>query len=438
MGLDKGVQRFGARYWPEDPAGLKGVLWQSIGMTMASGLLFGLALYFWAPAIAFELFSKPDLTVVIRYFAVFLILIAGLRVSAAASRVTQLMHYGMLAERIAQPAVNLLLIFLLVKFSDYGLHGALLAVGLSYFVGLAYGLIQLSRIYHESFSLKLRQPFLVFQLLLFSLPASMAGMLVKINAWLDRLFIGYFLPSEAAGIYTAASQISNLLLIMSAIFGTMFIPMAAKLFVQGDHDRLNNLYRVSTKWGLYAGLAFFLAVAFVTRDVMHLAYGMDYTAGAPAILILLAAHLIMIAPGNVGLLLIITGHQNRWLVLSAITVLINVILNYLLIPIFGISGAALATGFSMGSLMIGGLWQVKTCLKMWPYDRRYLKGIIAAAASTLVLILWRAVLSPAPILSLITTAVLGSVVFIGILMMLGLDREDVEVIQKIRNRLPWK
>jgi O-antigen/teichoic acid export membrane protein len=66
----------------------------------------------------------------------------------------------------------------------------------------------------------------------------------------------------------------------------------------------------------------------------------------PALLILAGGQLINALAGSVGLLMAMTGHQVESSIVLAVSAGLNVGLNYLLIPRYGLVGAALATGIS--------------------------------------------------------------------------------------------
>ncbi len=109
LGLDKGIIRFGAYYLNRDSALFKKVMRQSLGLASIFGLLFGIALIFFAPAIE-EAYDKPGLAEVIKIFAIAVPVYAVLRVATAATRITQRTQYTVYAENILQPVTNFTLI----------------------------------------------------------------------------------------------------------------------------------------------------------------------------------------------------------------------------------------------------------------------------------------------------------------------------------------
>ncbi len=76
-----------------------------------------------------------------------------------------------------------------------------------------------------------------------------------------------------------------------------------------------------------------------------------------------------------------SGHPKRWLAITASAVAASLGLNLILIPRAGIAGAAMATALASLLLFSAALWQVRTNVGIWPYDRRYCKGAAAALVS---------------------------------------------------------
>lgn len=237
----------------------------------------------------------------------------------------------------------------------------------------------------------------------------------------------------ALGIYQAASQISMLFSFILGGFVTMFAPMIADLYERREIGRLEELYRLSTKWTLYLTVPLYLVICLASRELMTVVFGAEFAPGARALIILATGQMANVAMGTVGLLLIMTGRQTRWLLLSLVLLVVDLALNWLLIPRFGLPGAALATAVSLSALFIAGLLQVKAAVGIWPYDRRCLKLIVPALGVGAVALCIRlaAALPPVVTLLLFVAASLG--IFAAGLWLLGLDHEDREFLQRVRS-----
>lgn len=434
LGLDKGVIRYASRYWHMDSSRLRGVLLQSLGLAVLSGLLIGSSLYLAAPWLGEQVFQKPALVSVIRWFSPVFVVYSGLRVAAAATTVSQRMKYAVSAQDLTQPAVNLFLV-VLFYLMGMGLFGAVAAVFGSFAVAFILALFYVKHLFPESFSRRVKSISVVKELMAFSLPASFAGVFTMFIVWVDRLMVGYFRPAAEVGIYQAVSQSSLLFPIIVSAFSAIFSPMIADLHYKHEVRQLDELFKVSTKWGLYLSLPLFLVICFAPREIMRVVFGARYENGWLPLVILAIGQLVNVGTGAVGLILVMVGHQKRWFMISGAAFLANIALNWVLIPRLGLAGAALGTACAISGLFFSGLIQVKHLLGIWPYERRYFKGLLATALAAGALLLLRTVPIDSPMFTLLLTATVSSGVFVIVLIVLGLDSEGREFIHLIRARL---
>ncbi|MEJ2212168.1 MAG: polysaccharide biosynthesis C-terminal domain-containing protein [Anaerolineae bacterium] len=214
-----------------------------------------------------------------------------------------------------------------------------------------------------------------------------------------------------------------------------FTPMIADLYHRQEMGRLESLFRISTKWGLYLSMPVFLTICFAPQELLYVVFGAEYASGGLPLVILAIGQLINVGTGAVGMLLIMTGRQNRWLALSAVALLASIALHLLLIPRLGLSGAALSTSIAVSGLYVGGLYDVRRSLKLWPYDRRSLKLLLAAVPATAALLLLRWLEPGSPFLLLLLMGLASLSLFGGTLLLLGLDDEDWDFIGLIRARI---
>ena len=183
-------------------------------------------------------------------------------------------------------------------------------------------------------------------------PFSLLACTNVINEKTDVLMLGVMTTAEDVGTYNIAFQGSMLVTFALGAFNAVLGPNVARLNAQGARQQLQRLLTLSTAgMAIVAGVtALFLFVA--GEWLLEKVFGAPYVQAYSALCILMIGALINSAMGSVGLFLSMTGHEKdtlRALVLSAIT---NVVLNAVLIPKFGIVGAASATAASVA------LWNV--------------------------------------------------------------------------------
>ncbi|MBZ5597244.1 MAG: flippase [Acidobacteriia bacterium] len=434
LGLNIGVIRYGARYWKKDAARLKGVVLQSLALSFAAGAVFTAVFYFGAPWIGSRLFDKPESTPIIRWFALAFPFMTCVTVAAAATRISHRMKFGTITEDMSQPITDLMM-FVTFYLIGWRLGGAVLACLLSFVIATVLGLQYVHRLFRDVVNPRVKAIYPGKELLAFSLPASLTGVFGVLLIWVDRLFVGFFRPAAEVGIYSAASQLSVTFSIILGGFAAIFSPMAADLYHHGELGRLEELYRISTKWGLYLSLPPFLVTCFAPKLIMGVLFGKAYVAGWPVLLILTFAQVINAGTGPVGYLLVMAGYQKRMFQISGSMFVVAVVLGLVLIPRYGMTGAAVATGIALSGMFILAIVLARYVLGMVPYDRRYLKGALATALAGLPLLFLRNLHIGTALITVAINTVLTCAVFGGTLILLGLDTEDRKFIQMIQARL---
>ncbi len=192
-----------------------------------------------------------------------------------------------------------------------------------------------------------------------------SGSLVVLNQT-DTVMIGAILGTREAGIYTAAARIALLVLLGLTAVNAIAAPMIARLHATGKRAELQRMVTFCARAVLAVSLPA-AALVMVWGEQVLAAFGPAFGEGLTALRILAAGQLVNAAAGSVGFLMTMTGHQRQAAMLLGAAAALNVLLNALLIPPFGIEGAAAATATTIV------LWNVA----LFAYVRRKL-GIDAS------------------------------------------------------------
>lgn len=435
LGLNSGVIRFGARFWRTDEARFKGVLWQSLISSVISALLIAVPFFFAAPWLANQVYGKPELAVTFRWFAWAFPMASVLTVAAAATRISQRMKYGVLAEDLSQPAFALILIFVLVGFLKQGLTGGLIACVVSYGLSMLISLYFVSRLFPVVLTGSVPTRFPGWELIAFSLPASVTGVLGVMIIWVNRLLLGYFRSAGEVGIYQTASQVPVTVALVVGAVAAIFAPMTADFAHRGQLAQVHEIYKIGTKWTLYASMPLVLLMWVVPNELVTVLFGRSYTGGAAALMILATGQLLNAASGCVGTLLVMTGHQKITSVLFSLMFVMNIGLSVVFIPRWGVVGAAWAVTCTATGLFLPALVIAWFRLKMLPYDRRYWKLLAATALTGAVMLI------PLPTQSSVVRLIVEGIFSIGVfwttIFLMGLDAEDRHFITLLRTRLKF-
>lgn len=179
------------------------------------------------------------------------------------------------------------------------------------------------------------------------LPLILIGLLQFLNKRTDIILLGVIKGPESVGIYQAVTRIAELIIFSLMAANMSLGPAIASLYAKKDLKKIQTLIRKSTNWvTIFFALPLFLGILFFGYWILLL-FGPEFTQGTSALMILCGAQLINSALGTAGLILNMTGNERDSAWGMAIATVLNIILNLLLIPKYGLLGAACATGVSI-------------------------------------------------------------------------------------------
>jgi O-antigen/teichoic acid export membrane protein len=195
--------------------------------------------------------------------------------------------------------------------------------------------------------------------LLSALPLAFIGGMHLINQQASILLQGFYLPDADIGIFRVATQVSNL-----ASFGLLAInivvaPRFAALNAQDNKPKLQRLVTRSAQVILVFNLAITAGFVLLGKPFLRILFGPSYVAAYLPLLILLGGQLVNSGVGSVGVLLNMTHHERETAKALALSALLNVALNLLLLPRLGILGSSIATALTLIIWNIMLWWAVR-------------------------------------------------------------------------------
>jgi O-antigen/teichoic acid export membrane protein len=173
-----------------------------------------------------------------------------------------------------------------------------------------------------------------------------------IRANTDLLIVGAILDPADLGIYTAVVRTATLVAFLLSVASMVIQPTISCLHSQGRLSELHRFLRRATGTIFIVTFSFGLIVTLFGHSILAL-FGRAFVAGYTALVILVTGHVMVALFGPVTSLLIMTGRQHLAAMVHVGSILLNIVLNILLIPRFGIEGAALAAATSLCLATIG-------------------------------------------------------------------------------------
>jgi len=217
----------------------------------------------------------------------------------------------------------------------------------------------------------------------------------------------------------------------------IFGPFVVQLTTRGELRRLRDVLRMTTRWALSISAPIILLLPLVGEPVLKL-LGQEASLAHVALPILAAALLLQAGTGPVGHVLTMSGRATVNLVDNGIALVLNVGLNLILIPRFGVTGAALAWALAIGVTNCLRVIQVYKIYSMVPFDVGLVKPALAMVVSGTSALIVRGAVSVvvprASVASVLIVAVWVVASFFGMLFALGLTEADRSLVHTFIER----
>lgn len=185
------------------------------------------------------------------------------------------------------------------------------------------------------------------ELVSFSLPLLGSTMFFMIVIWTDTLVLGAFRSSSEVGLYNAASPLAQFLSFALVSIGFIFMPVLSELYGRGKLNEIRRNFSMITKWLSLVTLPLFLIFFLYADTIVTYLFGQEYLLSANALRILSLGYMIHNLSGPNSSTLIGIG-ENRFILYTSFAVaMLNIVLNIILVPPYGIEGAAVASAIAL-------------------------------------------------------------------------------------------
>ena len=317
-----------------------------------------------------------------------------------------------------------------------------MAAGYAYFVSATLSVV--AGFYFLDRLLPLRGAFRLHTrpMLAFSLPLVISSVVTVVLSQIDTLMLAAFTPTGAVGIYNAAYPIAAGVPVLLSSFGFIYLPLISRLDSEDEHDEIERIHELVTKWIYVLGFPVVLTVVFFSTDIVSLVFGGNFAAAGPALAILALGFYTSGAVGNCQGALSAFGYTRLILGINVTAAVANVVLNVVLIrgvgpiPGYGVTGAALASALSFAALNVlafAALWYTRgiTPFSRWNVRTYFVLPLVLVPPTAL---LTRVVtLGPISLAAFGLAAALSTVVVAAVSGCL--QSEDVVPVEGIENRL---
>jgi len=184
------------------------------------------------------------------------------------------------------------------------------------------------------------------ELMAVSVPILFSGIAFMVLTMTDTLMLGVFTSEADVGVYSICIKIVALAGFSLLAVNSIAAPRFAESYGKGDMVDLQETARNSARIAFWSSAPIFLIILLFPSFLLAI-FGGEFSLGTEALVILTFGQLVNISTGSVAYVLQMTGREKGFLWISIIAAGINVGLNLLLIPSYGINGAAAASTTSL-------------------------------------------------------------------------------------------
>ena len=205
------------------------------------------------------------------------------------------------------------------------------------------------------------------QMLSFGLFVLVSGASVMIVTRLDMMMIGSLLDLEQVAFYTVAFFIGNVIKVPGKSVISISSPLVANAWDKQDMKEIQTLYAKSSINQLIIGGVFFLCIWLNVDEIFSLLPD-KFQGGKWVVLYIALAQLFNMATGINGAIIVNSKYYRYDLYTTVLLVFVTITTNYLLIPRYGIDGAAMATAISVLLYNFIRLVLIKVKMNMHPFS----------------------------------------------------------------------
>lgn len=357
LGFNASIKRFAAQYNNSNDSSNLARLYRSVvSLIFPLSLALAVALYFSAPYIASDIYQDGAIAIPLRIVALTLPIFTIMMFNVEFINGLKLIHISEFFRNLNQQLITLviLMFFLgagLLKY--YPIIFYAVAISFALIFTTIYLLRILKRLKPKVGTEISGDKFQFKSHLLISIPMIFSTFIQMLNGRIDTLMIGIFEDTGTIGIYSAAFKITMIINFVLTSLKTIATPKISELFWSKKLVELKSMiHKVSILIFTFSLPVCILLVLFARPLLVFIDPSFDK--GTIPLVILAFSQLINSFCGLVAAFLNMTGDQVYFTKLIAISTLTNVVLNYILIPEYGMTGAAVATLISIAIWNISG------------------------------------------------------------------------------------
>ena len=250
------------------------------------------------------------------------------------------------------------------------------------------------------------------EILLLTVPLLTTDLVYSFMNSSDAILLGYFRDTAEVGELRVVQPAAKLNELVIFSFTLLFIPLAARFFAQDDRRSVGDLYWQTAAWVAVMSFPIFAVTFALAEPLTTLVYGGQYRDSATYLSLLALGYYVQAALGFNGTTLMVFGKVRLIFAVNLAAVLVNIVLNLILIPIYGALGAAIGTAVTLVAHNIFKQAGMYYGTGVAFFERTYLKIYVTIAAAMVALAVARAALTDSAAVLLVLTVLASAAVLV--------------------------
>jgi O-antigen/teichoic acid export membrane protein len=354
LGMNSAMTKYIAEY-NENLSKIKEYVSSGILGSIVSGSLMGILLYLFSSIISTDIFHLPEMSNLLKFTALCFPFISMQKtIIGTLNGLREMKWYAIL--NIAQNLLMVIVSFFMVIVLNMEVMGAVLGFVIPTIVVGLFSLIFARNLFVTPTKLTVT---VLKEISWFGFYVVLANSIGMINTQIDSLMIGYFMEEIDVGYYAVAIMLVQGVILLPQAVQAVTTPSIATYYGKGDFNNIqqlikNTMLRMSAAIGCIA-----LILAIFGKFLISLVFTDEFLPAYLPMLILLIGYSIYAAYASIGGCLASVGKVQMLFRIDAICAGLNTLLNIVLVPRFGLLGAASATSIALIFTALTNLYYIR-------------------------------------------------------------------------------
>jgi O-antigen/teichoic acid export membrane protein len=435
FGLDEGLLRFIPFYRQrKQNKKILAIFHFSFKFVLCLSLLLGLIMFLISKFIAEKFFHSSSLTLFFQMFSLLVPLCSLTRLYLSSLRAFEKIGWYSFLTNFIEGFFRLvfLVVFIFIGLGSFSVSFSYVLGTIILFVG---SLLSFKSLANYSF----KGPHLLkknkSELINYSWPMMFSFVIGTIFSWIDSFMIGYFKTASEVGLYNAAMPLAALLVFIPGLFLQLFSPMINRLYSEKNIMLIKNLSQQIGKWIFVLNLPIFIILVLFPGVLLNFLFGSEYISASTSLIFLSIGEMFYAQFSLSANLLNMLKKSKLNLINVVVSSILNILLNLLFVPKYGINGASFATMLSI--IFLTSLYGIEGYyfIGILPIRRKMFNIFCIGLLSVVPILILRKIIENT-LFNIILVGILFFLVYlILIILTKGLDRNDLMILKYIRNKL---